>query len=260
MKHTRTQAIRLLTAARDRIAPLRGTSANSPRFQHWNEEVLRLIRELFPEGSGYERDYRSLSFGLLFDPHHKAGSHLAEDTYQESLDKAGRILTDLLVALGANGTAPAGARLAADPAEATAPSTAVVVLHGPDESLLHRITPVIAHAECNRVAVTAWPTDPDMLRRELSAHPHPRLALVAVADDDLIAPAQGTNNPPTVPDAVEQAIRVATAAYGTEIVHVAVQSKIPLKPEQFHIPILRIDPRGQWRARLSKLLQTPVTA
>lgn len=255
MKHTRTQALRLLTAARDRIAPLRGTSANSPRFQHWNEEALKLIRELFPDGSSYERDYRALSFGLLFDPHHKAGSPMAEDTYQESLDKAERILTDLLTALGAPGAAPDGVRLAADPTEAAGPSTAVVVLHGPDESLLHRMTPVITQAECNRIAVPAWPADPDVLQRELGAHLRPRLTLVAVADADLILPAQGTTDTPEVPDSVEQAVSAAVAVHGAEAVRVAVQSKIPLKPEQFQVPMLRIDPRGQWRAELAKLLK-----
>lgn len=255
MKHSRSQALRLLTAARDRIAPLRGTSANSPRFQHWNEEALKLIRELFPDGSSFERDYRALSFGLLFDPHHKAGSHMAEDTYQESLDKAESILTDLLTALGAPDATPAGVRLAADPAEAAGPSTTVVVLHGPGESLLHRMTPVITQAECNRIAVPAWPADPDVLRRELGAHPRPRLTLVAVADEDLIPPAQGTTNSPEVPDSVEQAVSAAVDVYGAEAVRVAVQSKISLKPEQFQVPMLRIDPRGQWRAGLSKLLK-----
>ncbi|HEX7925985.1 MAG TPA: hypothetical protein VF678_00240, partial [bacterium] len=78
MKLNRTQAVRRLTSAHGRIQSLRESSANSPKFMHWNEETLRLILDIFPNDSEYERNYRALPFGLLFDPHHKPGTHQAD--------------------------------------------------------------------------------------------------------------------------------------------------------------------------------------
>ena len=254
MKHTRTQALRKLEGARNLIASLRDSSANSPRFQYWNEQTLRLILELFPKDSTYESTYRELSFGLLFDPHHQPGTHQPEQTYQESLDKAETILTDLLVALGAPGAVPHGASLVAEAADSVGPSDDVLVLHGPDEALMHRITPVIVAAERNRVAVTAWPEDPDVLARALGSRDKPHAVLVLLGESDLNPPAQGTGNPPEVPKAVTQAIQAAVTAFGRELVQVVVQSKTPLKPEQVPVSMVRVDVRGYWRKALTRLL------
>jgi hypothetical protein len=259
MKHTRTQALRKLTSARDRIPSLRESSANSPRFQHWNEETLRLILDLFPNDSAHEKAYRELSFGLLFDPHHKAGSHQAEQTYLESLDQAQAILTELLTALGAPGAAPPGASLASDPSDVQGPSDDVVVLHGHDETLLHRITPVIVAAERNRAGVIAWPEDPHTLARQLSAYGVPHMALVLLGEPDLTPRAPGSTDPPGVPDDVERAIATAVSTFGEDKVRVVVQSKISLKPDQVPVRMIRVDTRGQWRAALEKLLKADPT-
>jgi hypothetical protein len=255
MKHTRTQALRKLESARNLIASLRDSSANSPRFQYWNEQTLRLILDLFPKDSTHESAYRALSFGLLFDPHHQPGSHQPEQTYQESLDKAETILTELLVALGAPGAVPPGASLVSEAADSEGPSDDVLVLHGPDEALMQRITPVIIAADRTRVTVTAWPEDPDVLARALSAREKPHAVLVLVGESDLNPPAQGTGNPPEVPKAVTHAIQAAVTAFGSALVQAVVQSKTPLKQEQVPVSMIRVDTRGYWRKALTRLLE-----
>lgn len=257
MKHTRTQALQKLERARHLIAALRESSANSPRFQYWNEQTLRLILELFPQDSTYESAFRELSFGLLFDPHHQPGTHQPDQTYLESLDQAETILTDLLVALGAPGAVPSGASLVAE-GDAAGPNDEVLLLHGPDEALVHRITPVIVAAERTRISVAAWPEDPDNLARELGSRGKPHVALVLVGDSDLNPPALGTGNPPEVPRSVMHAIEAAITAFGRERVHAMVQSKTPLKTDQVPVPMVRVDARGYWRKALAQLLENTV--
>jgi hypothetical protein len=256
MKLTRTQAVRKLTSARDRIASLRDSSANSPRFQHWNEETLRLILDLFPSDSAYEKDYRKLPFGLLFDPHHRAGAPETEDTYLQSLDKAHTILTDLLVALGVPGAAPAGSSLVSDPTDVALESRDVLVLHGPDTALMARITPVITAAECNRVAIPAWPEDRDNLARELAKHEHPVMVWVVLIDSDLVHWEGKGEHPSEVSEEARDAINVALKAVGEEKVLVIIQTKAVLKSNQVPGKSVNIDPRGQWRTALTKLLKS----
>ncbi len=256
MKLTRPQALRKLETARDMIASLRDSSANSPRFQYWNEQTLRLILDLFPQDSTYEKTYRALSFGLLFDPHHRPGTHQPEESYHESLDKAHTILNDLLVALGAPGAAPPGANLVADAADAGGPSDDVVLLHGADESLVQRITPVIVSAERTRISVSAWPEDRDSLTRALSAYKKPHCVWVVIAEGDLTPATQGSGDPPEVPKAITQAIECAVSTFGKELVQVVVQSKVPLKTDQVPVSMVRVDTRGYWRKALARSLET----
>jgi hypothetical protein len=255
MKLTRLQALRKLESARNLIAALRDSSANSPRFQYWNEQTLRLILDLFPSASSYEKAYRNLSFGLLFDPHHQPGSHQPETTYLESLAQAQAILTEMLTALGVPGAAPAGSSLAADAADMAGPRDMVLLLHGPDEALVHRITPVIVAAERSRVSIAAWPEDPATLARQLASHGKPHSAWVVIGESDLDPPAKGANNSPKVPDGVLSAIQTAVSALGPELVRAVVQSKTPLKPEQLPVSVVRVDPRGSWRQALAQLLE-----
>ena len=256
MKLTRTQAVRKLTSVRDRIASLRDNSANSPRFQHWNEETLRLILDLFPSDSAYEKDYRNLSFGLLFDPQHRPGAEQVEETYLESLDKAHAILDSLLVALGEPGAAPPGSSLVADATDVAIASRDVLLLHGPDAALVTRITPVIAAAECTRVAIPAWPEDRDTLGRELGKHAQPFQVWLLLTDDDLVHWTGKGEHPSEVSEEARAAIDVALKATGDDKVLVIVQSKAALKSNQVPAKLLRVDPRGQWRTALTKLLKS----
>ncbi len=255
MKLTRSQALRKLEHARDQIAALRESSANSPRFQYWNEQTLRLILDLFPRDSSYEKAYRELSFGLLFDPHHRPGAPEHEDTYSESLDKAVNILNDLLVALGAPGAVPSGANLVMEEI-AEGPSQDVLVMHGPEDTLVHRITPVIVAAERTRIGVAAWPEDADTLARTLGGYKKPFATLVVVAETDMTPAATGSNDPPNVPEEIYDAIQAAVTAFGEDNVTVIAQSKTPLKPDQVPAKLIRVDSRGYWRKALGRLLES----
>ncbi|HEX7926698.1 MAG TPA: hypothetical protein VF678_03840, partial [bacterium] len=172
------------------------------------------------------------------------------------LDKAEGILHTLLTLLSEPGAAPAGSSLSSDPADAKSVSNDVVVIHGPDGALLQKVTPAIAAAECNRIAIAGWPEDLDAVSRQLEKHRGLLMALVLLADADLYPPKEGTTKPPELTPDVVKALELSVATYGMDKVRVLVQSENPMKPEQLPAKLLRIDARGQWRAALTKLLKS----
>jgi hypothetical protein len=255
MKLTRSKALRRIEDAREQIASLRETSANSPRFQFWSLETLRLITKIFPQTSSWEREFRALSFGLLFDTRHQAGGE-TEETYRECLAKAESILAGLEEAFH-QPQSPPGADLDMDVEQANTEAHKVLVLHGPEDSLVARITPVILAAQLSRVAIPAWPADAAELERRLRERGAARSVLVALNEGDLGPPPDKPNVAPAIPAPVSQAVRVAVKVHGAARVRVIVLSRIALPAESFPVPIVPLDARGGWRKALNHAFAAP---